>query len=272
MEIATFTHDDIDPFLRLAAEEGWLCGRDEFRFLLDSYPQGSFVAQVRGGEPRGFITSIAYQKSGWIGNLIVARDQRRNGIGSLLMQQCLDTLASSGVRSVWLTASASGAPLYERMGFRAIDRVVRWRLDKAVGSDGSAGFSGKDILDLVSRDRFGWGDDRSLLCREAVRQGNLVSGAGSSMVIRRMEAASFIGPWVADQSETAAALLDSVMGDNAADGSTFADVPEMNVYAATLFEKNGFKRCSSTVLMYLGVVPDYRADAIFALASPGSIG
>lgn len=273
MRIEPFTLEDIEPFLLLSKEEGWLCERDEFRFLLNAYPQGCFVARGASGGGWGYITSIVHRKSGWIGNLIVAGEERRKGLGTLLMQKCLGTLSSSGVETVWLTASTSGAPLYERLGFRAVDRIARWRLDRIISVDSIGGSSEKSIHALVRQDRLGWGDDRERLCREAVRQGKLVVDSWSSMVLRRIETGTLVGPWSACRPLMAARLLDIAMSDSlAGEGATVLDVPERNHHATEVLMKYGFQCCSETVLMYLGEVPDYRADHIFALASTGSMG
>lgn len=45
MHIDLFNYDDIEPFLALAATEGWVCDRWEFDFLLRSFPSGCLVAR-----------------------------------------------------------------------------------------------------------------------------------------------------------------------------------------------------------------------------------
>ena len=267
------THDDIDPFLLMAADEGWLCDRREFAFLLNYYTQGAFAAVGDDGEVQGYITSIAHRLSGWIGNLIVGKEKRRKGIGSMLMERCLETLASSGVRTVWLTASSSGAPLYERLGFRAIDRIFRWRVNGGLLASSNGCPPESAILGLLQLDRYGWGDDRSGLCREKIRHGTLLTGHGAALVIQEIDhACTLIGPWAAHLPKSAGGLLEAAMKMRLDTGATFVDLPAGNAQACTLLERNGFKHCSETVLMYLGDKPDFRPHAIYALASSGSIG
>lgn len=267
-----FETEDLPTFLLLAEEEGWICDREEFRFILQKSPQGSFVARSSDGAVQGFITSLAYQRSGWIGNLIVRPDQRRNGIGSLLMGRCMEALASSGVRTVWLTASSSGAPLYERLGFRPIDRIVRWRLEGALLSNPKNNEAESKIHDLLRIDRYGWGDDRATLCRHKIGQGRLLSSSGCAMVIQKLDSGALIGPWGADSPKTAEFCIQTALYSGVASGSTFADVPGSNSPAGCLLETFGFDICGETVLMYCGDTPEYRPEVIFALASAGSIG
>src|SRR5512147_3174250 len=125
MDIDFFRNEDVDTFLALAAEEQWICGRWELDFLLRRFPDGCLAARLDDG-PIAFVTAMKYGESGWIGNLVVRDDQRGKGIGSGLMVKSLQTLMDAGARTVWLTASEKGRPVYEGLGFRAIDRIGRW--------------------------------------------------------------------------------------------------------------------------------------------------
>ena len=74
-----FTVNDIAPFLALAEGEGWLCDRSEFEFLLRSFPQGCFTYR-EGEDTLGYVTSVSYGRSGWIGNLMVCPEVRQHGM------------------------------------------------------------------------------------------------------------------------------------------------------------------------------------------------
>ena len=99
--VTPFFETDLDPFLALAKEEGWICDRWEFEFLLENFPQGCFVCREKG-TALGYITSVKYGKSGWIGNLLVHPDARRRGIGRWLMESAVAGLLRSGVETVFL--------------------------------------------------------------------------------------------------------------------------------------------------------------------------
>ena len=53
-----------------------------------------------------------------IGMMLVADRHGRKGLGGRLLRHAL---AQAGDAVVYLTATAYGRPLYERLGFRAID-------------------------------------------------------------------------------------------------------------------------------------------------------
>ena len=125
MLIDRFRHGDMDAFFVFAAREGWICDRWEFDFLLNTFPDGCLVGRS-AGKPAGFVTSVKYEKSGWIGNLVVTEEMRGRGLGRALMTRALAALQSVETETVWLTASAAGQPLYGKLGFRAIDEIRRW--------------------------------------------------------------------------------------------------------------------------------------------------
>src|SRR5512138_3393472 len=125
MDIGFFTRQDIPEFLALADAEGWISGAWELEFLLAAFPPGCLVCRACG-MPVAFITTVKYDQSGWVGNLIVAKGWRGRGVGSELLGRGIAALVAAGTRTVWLTASESGRPIYERLGFLAIDTVVRW--------------------------------------------------------------------------------------------------------------------------------------------------
>jgi len=271
MQFDSFATNDIPDFLHMAEKEGWICDLREMEFLLRSFPQGCFVAREPYGSPVAFVNSISYGLSGWIGNLIVSADYRRNGLGVMLMSRCLEALSSSGVRTVWLTASAAGAPLYERLGFKALDRVIRMRMDGTPETSGDRSPE-CDLIAMTEIDRLGWGDNRSLLCREKAGYGRLISLESGFMVIQNIDQGALIGPWGSGAGHSAEKLLESALETKVSVGATFCDIPLANSYSLKILEKNGFAGCGETVLMYFGYTPDYRPDKIYSLASAGSIG
>ena len=145
METDRLRNDDVVEFLRLSHREGWICDEWEPGFLRRTFPQGCLVKGVRGF-PVVYVTSIRHETSGWIGNLLVHPDLRRRGLGAELMTLAITALEEAGVETIWLTASPSGKPLYERLGFREIDTIRRWSgPGMAVNPDSSAGLSPAEL-------------------------------------------------------------------------------------------------------------------------------
>ncbi|HEY6839497.1 MAG TPA: GNAT family N-acetyltransferase [Geobacteraceae bacterium] len=269
MEIDRFGHDDIGPFLRMALSEGWVCDRWEFSFLLRHFPQGCFV--VRGDDgPVAFVTAVKYGTSGWLGNLIVAPELRGQGYGSALLESALGALVHAGVRTVWLTASEAGQPIYERLGFVTIDVVERWRgAGKGGRSLGPTGIAPDRLLQL---DAAGWGDQRETILAEVVARGSVFAAPDGFLVSQKSSGGVQFGPWSAEEDETAHWLFDQALAAAGKDTGVFLDVPAANGTAARFLAARGFVRTGNNLLMYLGEPPGFRPGRIYALASMGSMG
>ena len=264
-----FQPEDIAPFLRLALAEGWVCERWELDFLLAVFPAGCCVIREEG-QAIAFITAIRYGASGWIGNLIVRPDDRGRGLGTTLMEAALSALVADGATTIWLTASAAGRPLYERLGFVAVDLVRRWR-GRGGGTD--AVVTGQVSLDEVARrDRAGWGDDRESILRATVGRGELLAEGGGFLVLQPAPDGVQVGPWSCDNSVVAANLFSRARARVGGSREMFLDVPAANAAAVRLLGEQGFSVCGETLLMYLGERPAYRPELVYSLASMGSMG
>ena len=267
MSIVPFATSHIESFLAAARSEGWITGRREMEFLLKSYPKGCFVSET-DGRPAGFITATRYSNSAWIGNLLVLHGERGKGIGRELMKRVLNSLDLFGCRTLWLTASPEGAPLYRTLGFIEIDRVQRWR-GRAGRVLSVAGAASAD--DMARIDSLGWGDNRRLIFDSLPEESTVFSGTYSFLVSSPFEDGRHIGPWGAGSVRGAADLLDAAIGGGG-EIDTFLDLPESNSSAREILLSKGFSVTGGTLLMYRGMVPEYRPQYLYALASMGSYG
>lgn len=269
MEIRHFVPDDVPLFLSLAAAEGWVSDPWEFAFLLGSFPRGCLAVEEEG-RPAAFVTAVRYGTSGWVGNLIVAKDVRGRGLGTRLMRRAVDELLADGVKTVWLTASSAGRPLYEKMGFREMDGVVRWRGTATGGAEGGSDPVRPD--ELISLDRAGWGDDRAALLAAVAVRGMVVRQGGGFLVAHPCGDGFQVGPWAAADRSVAAGLLGRALSRLQPGAQVILDVPVRNVAAVALLNDAGFIVSGRTVLMCVGVEPVYVPERIFALATMGSAG
>lgn len=263
-----FRNDDISEFLSLATGEGWISEAWELEFLLRVFPAGCLVCRNKG-IPVAFLTSIKYRRSGWIGNLLVRMEWRGQGLGSALFQRALEVLDEAGTRTAWLTASASGRPIYERQGFIAIDTVNRWQTRGRItpGNGTANGFSG-----ILALDEAGWGDSRETLLRATIDRGSVSLLPEGFMIQQGGENTVMIGPWGSSNPESATKLLEQRLLPEEHGSQIFLDVPAKNLTASKMLLKKGFTVQSSTTLMYRGETPDYAPEYIYALASMGSMG
>ncbi len=87
----------------LAEREGWRIPRQEVALYQGPMADSAFALRV-GDEPRGFVTVMRHEKSGWIGNLLVDPECRGRGYGSLLFEHAVDALREllyRGDHGVW---------------------------------------------------------------------------------------------------------------------------------------------------------------------------
>lgn len=269
MEIRPFHARDVSGFLALAAAEGWISDPWELAFLLGNFPRGCLAVE-EDGHPVAFVTAVRYGTSGWIGNLIVAKEARGQGCGTLLMKRATDELLAAGVKTAWLTASAQGRSLYEKMGFRGIDEVVRW---SGVATGGVEWHGDPvDPEHLVPLDRAGWGDDRLAILAAAAGRGMVLREAAGFLAAQPCGSGFQVGPWAAGDRGAASVLLERVRPRLPQGARVLLDVPVRNGAAASILGAAGFTDCGRTVLMCAGDSPAYAPEKIFALATMGSAG
>lgn len=274
MIIEPFRTGDIDLFLFLAVSEGWMADRWEFEFLLSAFPQGCFAAREDTGETAGFVTAVRHDRSGWIGNLIVAERFRGRGVGETLFRRALGSLHDDGAETVWLTASKAGKSLYEKHGFRTIDSIVRW-----VG----AGRQRHSICDTPKKYSFpanlpgsidcqAWGDQRDLLLLATIGRGKMLQKESGFAVIQPCGGVKQIGPFAAQDDVTAAQLLGEALGDVPFGSKVYIDAPVSNRSALRLYNRRNMRISGRTELMCAGRKPEYRSEYLYGLATMGSCG
>ena len=266
--------EDMAPFLKLATEENWVAEPWEFEFLLSDFPQGCFAARADNGETVGFVTALLHERSGWIGNLIVAEQFRGRGIGAGLFRNAVEALQSSGAETVWLTASKSGAPLYEKHGFTGIDTIIRW---VGTGRQQHAPDSAPEKcagLASVSYDidTHAWSDRRTALLDATSRRGTLLQNGSGFIVMQPCGNSVQIGPFSALDDTTAERLFEDAFRTIPMGTKVLVDAPTSNRTALRLFNRRNMKIAGSNLLMYAGMKPDYRSELIYGLATMGSSG
>lgn len=274
MTIEPFCPDDIAPFMRLAVSENWVVETWELEFLLSKFSTGCLVARGEQVETVGFITSLRHGRSGWIGNLIVAAEQRGRGIGESLFVSSLNALRSAGVETVWLTASKSGRSLYEKHGFTQIDTINRW-----VGTGGqrdgahevAAGYAGVTAI-MHDIDCQAWGDVREALLRVTAGRGVVQRNESGFLTQQPCGAAVQFGPFSATNDRSAERLFDDASVNIASGTKILLDAPESNRAAELLYTRKKMRIAGSNCLMYAGVKPEYRPELIYGLATMGSCG
>ena len=270
MNIEPFGKGDIPSFLTLAAAEGWVAGKWEFDFLLSGFPRGCFVVRDDYGAAAGYVTSLLHDRSGWIGNLIVAEHLRGRGCGEALFRASVEALRSAGAQTIWLTASKSGIHLYEKHDFIQIDTISRW-----VGT--VRGRHGKNCQNKLSKasydlDALAWGDRRMALLEVTAGRGAVWQNESGFIVLQPCEDTVHLGPFSVLGSRSAESLFAAAIASLPGGTKILVDAPMSNRSASRFFSRRNMAVAGSSALMYAGKKPDYQPDLLYALATMGSCG
>jgi len=270
---ATPSAGEWEIFRQWAEREGWRVPARELTLYRHELVDSAFVLRGAAGEPLGFVTICRHQRSGWIGNLIVAPERRGSGHGRQLFRHAVECLATRGVNALWLTASSSGQPLYESSGFREAGRIERWRLvGDSMSKGGSGSGRGGELYQLAQADAAAWGHSRSALLSLLAKGGKIFTSGSTVAMLQAGDKLQVLGPWLsADLCPRAnRTVLNQVLDAWDGVGEIAVDAIGGNP-VRLLLHAAGFRQSGETVLMTRGT-GKVRLGEIVALASLGSMG
>jgi GNAT superfamily N-acetyltransferase len=254
-----FAADQLREFAR------WNQTPRDWEGYLQFEPEGCLAAESNG-HVVGTATTITYGREvAWIGMVLVHPEHRRHGIGSALLQRCLNRLRALGIRSIKLDATPMGREVYLPMGF--VDEYELSRYEGVAGRAPEGPLADVEPLrtapwdDIVTLDAEAFGMPRakvleSLATREP-EQCVMLRTKGTLrgfLVARRGRNAVQVGPWIASDAEAAAALLGAAVRRNAGQ-RMFIDVPAPNATGGALMQQIGFSIQRGYIRMYLGENP-----------------
>jgi predicted N-acetyltransferase YhbS len=260
--VRPMTHGDIDDGLRLCRASNWNQLEDDWRLFLDR--GRAFVAV----QDTAIVGSVAHLPFGrdftWLSMMLVDPAARRSGIGTRLMQACLDDIGD-GV-SVRLDATPAGEPLYRQFGF-----VDEYPLDRARitadperhrASPSIRPLTPADLPEIAARDLEVFGADRTALLADLLRRAPDLAWRSETAYCFGRPGHLFpqIGPVVADDAASARAVVDHCL--SAQIGRSFVmDVPRPNAFDLT--PDRPFLRMSLRERRDHG-----RPDHVFAITGP----
>lgn len=249
------------PFgLRLTQASEWNTTPVDWQRALDLEPGGCFLAAC-DGTPAGTATACVFDDVAWIALVLVDAAFRGRGIGTALMTHTLAYLDARGIRSVCLTATPLGQPIYEKLGFVGEYRLTRFEGVPTAGNHvaGVERVGPADLDELAGLERTTTGiDRRRLLARQyaeerdaarLVRRGGRVAGF---LLVRAGARATYLGPCLADAEAGPLLLADALYRH--AGRPVFLDVPVEHAAAAAFAEGCGLTRQRSLYRMWRGPV------------------
>lgn len=246
---------DLPGCLTLAKQRRWLAEKSKWLLLLEVGV--AFGIDALDGSLAGTVVVTPYQDNlAVIGMLLVSSRFSRRGLGRRLMRAALDY---AGDATVFLYSTAEGRPLYEALGFREVDRVVKYaghyQPQAPSRSVRIRPAAAADLGELARIDEVAFGARREqLLARlgefaalryvAAARDGLIGYGAAWRSVRGHV-----IGPLVAADDATAEALADALA--RRAGGLLSVDVPVHCAGLARWAASHGLRDVGEAPLMVL---------------------
>jgi GNAT superfamily N-acetyltransferase len=259
---------DVPAGLALSTEANWNQTAEDWSLMIRL---GRAFA-VPGSDRRLVATGLALPYPpdfGWISMVLVHGPFRRRGLGTRLLERSIGELRDRGLVPI-LDATPAGQQLYERMGFRPVEALTRWR-GEGGGSAPAPLPPVRDVRDVGELDRAAFGADRSAVLADLLIRQSAVSRqdpAGRGFLLSRPgRIATQVGPVVARDPETALSLLES--GLAAIDGPIAIDVLDSETEVTELLAGRGFRRERPFVRMALDRDTGFGDPALVrAIASP----
>lgn len=208
LTITAFEPRHIPGALRLSQEASWPHTADDWAFALN-VSRG--VAALEGGRVVGTALCSEFGDFVTINMIIVDARLRGRGLGRRLMNE---VLAIGGTRGMTLCATEDGRPLYEKLGFVAYGEITQFQgiaTDVPQGAAPALTLQDKaDLGHVIALDRKAYGADRSRMLTRLAETGRIYAGEAGFVAIRDFGRGQVIGPVVAQDADTAWAMIAAV--------------------------------------------------------------
>jgi ribosomal protein S18 acetylase RimI-like enzyme len=271
--LRALTPADLSAAQALTETFGWPYRVEDCAFMLRL---GSGVVAERDGALTGMAMGWAYGRThGCIGFIGVSPAAQGQGLGRLVTQAVIDGL---GDRTLLLSATEAGQPLYRSLGFREIGMVRQHQGTASRGGlialppgDRLRPVGRSDPKALAALDRAACGMDRGkLLAALAAEATGVVLDRGGTpagfALMRRFGRGQVLGPVVAPDQTSAKALILHFLGTHSGQFVRI-DVPDEAGLSAWL-EELGLADVGPAVRMVRGAEPGGGGTVrSFALAS-----
>jgi GNAT superfamily N-acetyltransferase len=270
--------EEAEAVMPLSSEAGWNQIPADWRFML-GVGQGAGVRDEQGHWIGTGLMLPLGERIAWISMVLVDGSHRRRGIGGALLEHCFESAEQQG-SIAGLDATEFGRPVYLRYGFRDVYPLRRWLLDglpsswRPPAALSVAPVNPSDLREFVRYDGLRSGLEREhilahLLERQprlafAARRGDNLAGY---VLARDGRLATQIGPVVADNAETAVALI--ATSTHAGAPPYMLDVPDAHAELTSWLERQGATAPRGfTRMLRRAYAPIESERHVFALAGP----
>ncbi len=259
--------------LALSAEANWNQVAADWRLMMT---HGHAVG-IEMGQPPSLVASALALPMGarlaWISMVLVTASQRRLGLASRLVLDCIQWIEARGAQAV-LDATAAGAEVYRPLGFETLRYITRWQHPgNAVASPrrGVMPLTAADMAWLAPLDAQIFGAKRDFVLHDLLARPDAVCLRGADeagyILSRAGRVATQIGPLSAPEPDMAIRLLDGLL--SRLPGPVFIDAYNDQVEFASHLAALGFTRQRGFERMMRGGIMQFGDNfRSFAAAGP----
>ncbi len=263
--IRDLTPSDIPQLSGFAPAE-WNC--DISAIFGSHYGKSYFhaIVAVVGGKLVGCGNGVINGDVGWLGNIIVLEEHRRQGIGRALTEHLVGQFGAVGCRSLLLIATPMGEALYRKLGFSDQSRYEFYdgpQLSPSVQNPRIHQARPEHSADIIALDRGVSGENRKPLIRNFLTTGFVMLGA-SGDEISGIYLPDFGGGLIeAVDDESGLALLHFKQSS----ARRQAVIPEQNRSAREFLVNRGYTLTHSACRMALGPEVAWKPQCVFGRAT-----
>lgn len=207
LELVPFTKDHLEGAWRLSQEASWPHRVEDWALTL-SVSKG--VAVLRDGDVVGTSLCSLLGDVATLNMIVVDARMRGHGLGRLMMEKVIEI---AGPRELRLVATKEGYPLYEKMGFVTSGHIKQHQgiVGPVTVTQSIREAEKNDMPEIVRMDTAASGMSRekllSSIAFEDTSEGVALVADGGFAMLRRFGRGQVVGPVVANDKQTAKALI-----------------------------------------------------------------
>ena len=262
IKIKLVTENDIPSIAPLFPKD-W---HFNFSLFLKTHNQSTYFKGFtisKKNKPIGFGNLFIFNKSAWLGNIVIDKNYRSKGYGRLITKHLIGIGKQSGIETFILIATDLGRPVYEKLGFEkelnyefysSVHESFSFNINKPIVKAES-----KDLKAIIDLDFSINGENRQELLKYYLPKTQLIYQNNNTLrglFIDSLESGSIIS----DHQETGIELLKLKLNL----GSTKIIIPEANTSITDFLKENGFKKHLSAPQMIFGKKYEWHPEFIFS--------
>lgn len=264
LAVRTLVSRDVPAALELSTDAGWNQTAEDWRTLLKLAPDTCFAIET-GNVLAATATLVLYgKKLAWLGMVLTRAGYRGRGYARRLVQRALEAADEREVGSVKLDATAQGAQLYRKVGFRVEQNVERWTGYGLPAAGPEVSQRRMTLAQIQNIDREIQCANRSELIHLLAARSQTISTEAGFAMHRPGIRARYLGPCAAASEQAAVQLIRTCLAADT--GMWFWDLLPANTAATAIAKEFGFRVDRHLVRMIRGADLPGEADRVFGIA------